>query len=181
VSHIKLIRSVPGRDQMTAAEIRDYLFTPDPKAKPEAQATYSTNGLVVEFRKTEAAPVQLVEEMVATMRGIGLNEMANTLASRGIDFSSPEIPTLLAALAGSNAEVFTEARQQVLLNLGIDRRTPAQRFGVAEELTLEQVETAIEAEATDTWFGAMVEVVRGGLHSGEIVSQADVLAAMEDE
>lgn len=181
MSHINLIRSVPDRDQMSAEQIRDYLFTPDPKPKPESQATYSTNGLVVEFRKTESAPVQLVEAMIATMRAIGLNEMSNSLASRGIDFSSPEIGDLLVALANENSEAFTEGRQQILLDLGIDRRTPAQRFGEDEELTLEQVETAIEAEETDTWFVTMMEVIRGKLHSGEISTKEEVLTELEGE
>lgn len=179
MSVIRLIRSVPGRESLTAEQVRDYLYTPDPKKRSEAQATYSTLGLITVFAETEENATLLVETMIGTMRAAGLNETANALAAKGIDFSRPEIPPLLALLAQDNAETFTEPRIATLLNLGTDSRTPAQRQGFADELTLQEIETAIEAEATDTWFNAKVDDIRDLIHSGDVVSQADVIAAME--
>lgn len=177
MSAIELIRSVPNRDQMSAEQIRNYLYTSDPQRRTEKEASYSFAGLLEKFD----GQAGVAEDILNAIKTAGFSNTAQTLCSQPLDFGRPSLIAELQLVANAFPDVFTNEVMDVLLSLGVDRRTPAQRRGETEELSLQEIETAIEAEATDTWFTAMAEVVRGKLHDGEVVSKVGVVALFAAE
>lgn len=182
------IHSVPSWDTNTASEILAALTTPDPL--PRANARYTLTGLKALFEDTVVAGWELRAEVrilallasteeSARIQGVVLRQNFETLKlAPGPDFSLDKTQAAIESMRVLGIVTADEAT--ALKALGVDSRTPWQRrHGDADPPTLAEVTTALEAAHTLAWLDARYPFAREQLLTGEISSQADVLAAIE--
>lgn len=169
-----MIENIPNWNNLSAEEILSYLTTPLNTRKPEAQATITVKYLLGTFEDP-----MIVENVIGTLRQIGLNATADALASTGIDFGNPVTQQWLDVLGQQAPQVFTAEIIKTLKSLGVDSRTPWEIEHPGEEPpTLKQIEDEVAKLNLKLWFEARSAYIASQISMGNLKTQEEVTEAL---